>query len=241
MFFLYNLLKSILLAIFIALLIRSFIAEPFNIPSGSMKPTLLVGDFIFVSKWSYGFSKHSLPFSIPLIKNRIFTKIPKRGDVVVFKTPADNRTDYIKRLIGLPGDTVQFIDGSIYLNSNEILRTKVDINLKINCGTEILDVNSYEETLPNGIKYISVYRRNGTILNTNKFIVPKKHYFFMGDNRDCSKDSRFLSSVGYVKSSNLVGKAQIIFFSNDIKKGGFFKFWRWHESFRFNRFFKWIS
>ena len=117
--------KSIGIAVFIALLIRSFIAEPFNIPSGSMKPNLLVGDFIFVSKWSYGYSRHSLPFSIPLIPNKIFSKIPNRGDVVVFKTPQDNRTDYIKRVIGLPGDKIKIVNVEIYLNNNIVARKKM--------------------------------------------------------------------------------------------------------------------
>ena len=117
--------KSVSLAVFIALLIRSFIAEPFNIPSGSMKPNLLVGDFIFVSKWSYGYSKHSLPFSIPIIPKKIFEKKPKRGDVVVFKTPEDNRTDYIKRVIGLPGDKIRIINGQIIINNNKIMRERV--------------------------------------------------------------------------------------------------------------------
>ena len=119
-------LKSIVIAVFIALLIRSFIAEPFNIPSGSMKPNLLVGDFIFVSKWSYGYSRHSLPFSLPLIPNKLFSKMPNRGDVVVFKTPQDNRTDYIKRIIGLPGDKIKIVNGEINLNSNIIFRKNRD-------------------------------------------------------------------------------------------------------------------
>ena len=122
----FNNLKSILLAVFIALLIRSFVAEPFNIPSGSMKPNLLVGDFIFVSKWSYGYSRHSLPFSIPLIYGKIFSKLPKRGDIAVFKTPYDNRTDYIKRIIGLPGDKIKVINGEILINDNLIVRKKIN-------------------------------------------------------------------------------------------------------------------
>ena len=175
-----NNINSILLAIFIALLIRSFIAEPFNIPSGSMKPNLLVGDFIFVSKWSYGYSKHSLPFSFPFIPGKILSKIPNRGDVVVFKTPQDNRTDYIKRVIGLPGDKVQIINKDLYLNGIKIEKKQVETSLNINCGGEILKVDVYEETLPNGTKYLAVYRKDGTMINSDVFIVPNDHYFFEG-------------------------------------------------------------
>jgi signal peptidase I len=233
--------KVIIYAFIIALIIRSFLFQPFYIPSSSMEPNLLVGDRLFVTKFSYGFSRHSLPFSPNFSNSRYFYKMPDRGDVIVFKTPADNRTDYIKRLIGLPGDTLQIIGGNLYLNNKKILRKKVDNLLKINCGDEVLDVDTYEEILPNGKKYISVYRRNGTILETDKFVVPDNHYFFMGDNRDCSKDSRFLGSVGYVSYINLVGKAGIIFFSNDSKKGNFFKFWRWNKNLRSERFFKKIK
>jgi signal peptidase I len=206
-----------------------------------MEPNLLVGDRLFVSKYSYGYSRHSLPFSPNLTNKRYFSKNPERGDVVVFKTPADNRTDYIKRLIGLPGDTLQIIDGDLYLNNQKIQRNKIEITININCGNEILNVNVFEEILPNGKKYIAVYNKEGTMQNTDKFIVPNEHYFFMGDNRDCSKDSRYLSSVGYVTFNNLVGKARLIFFSNDKKKGNFFKFWKWHESIRIARFFNKIQ
>jgi len=233
--------KTIIYALIIAIIIRSFLFQPFYIPSSSMEPNLLVGDRLFVSKYSYGYSRHSLPFSPNLTNKRYFSNNPERGDVVVFKTPADNRTDYIKRLIGLPGDTLQIIDGDLYLNNQKIQRKKIEINININCGDKILNVNAFEEILPNGEKYIAVYNKEGTMQNTDKFIVPNEHYFFMGDNRDCSKDSRYLSSVGYVAFNNLVGKARLIFFSNDKKKGIFFKFWKWHESIRIARFFNKIQ
>ena len=203
-----------------------------------MEPTLLIGDRIFVSKFTYGLSKHSFPFSPPIFNGRFFESIPTQGDLVVFKTPADNRTDYIKRLIGLPGDKIQFLDGEIYINENKILRKKIDSNYKIRCGNFPFNVKAYEETLPNGKKYIAVYNSINTTQNTELFIVPDNHYFFLGDNRDCSKDSRYLTSVGYVKSVNLVGKAQIIFFSNDTISGSIIKFWNWKNSLRLNRFFK---
>ena len=203
-----------------------------------MEPSLLVGDRIFVSKYQYGYSKHSFPFSPKFSNKRFFSKTPKRGDVIVFKTPADNRTDYIKRLIGLPGDVVQIIDGNLLLNNTLIPRNKLEISLNINCGNEILATDVFEETLPNGVKYIAVYRREGTMKNSDIFFVPENHYFFMGDNRDCSKDSRFLSSVGYVNFNNLVGKAQLIFFSNNKKKHSFLKFWKWNKSIRTDRLFK---
>jgi len=228
-------LKTLIYALILALIIRSFLFQPFFIPSSSMEPNLLIGDRLFVSKYSYGYSKHSFPFSPNFANKRFFSKSPLRGDVIVFKTPADNRTDYIKRLIGLPGDEIQIINGDLYLNNEIIKRKKLPINKIINCGNEKLDVVSYEETLPNDKKYISVYKLIGTMINTDKFIVPENHYFFMGDNRDCSKDSRFLGSVGYVNEINLVGKARIIFFSNNLKEGGFFKFWKWNKSIRLNR------
>ena len=233
--------KTLFYALIIALIIRTFLFQPFYIPSSSMEPNLLIGDRLFVSKYTYGYSKHSFPFSPNFSKKRFFSSYPKRGDVVVFKTPADDRTDYIKRLIGLPGDILQFNDGNIFLNGEKIKRKEIKNSNTINCGDSILNVNSYEEILPDGSKYISVYRKEGTMMNSDKFIVPDDHFFLMGDNRDCSKDSRFLSSVGYVKFENLVGKARIIFFSNDKKKGGFLKFWRWNQSIRLNRFFKKIQ
>ena len=239
-FFIDNI-KTIFYALIIAVLIRSIIIQPFYIPSSSMEPNLLVGDRLFVSKYSYGYSKHSFPFSLPLFKGRILLKTPKRGDVIVFKTPADNRTDYIKRLIGLPGDKIKFIDGDLHINNNQVLKTRISKNNNIYCGNNTISVNTFEEKLSNGKKYKSVYRKNNTYLNSDEFIVPKKHYFFLGDNRDCSKDSRFLSSVGYVHEDNLVGKAQLIFFSSDYRVASVLKFWRWPESIRINRFFKKIN
>ena len=230
-------LKTIIYALIIALIIRSFLFQPFYIPSSSMEPNLLVGDRLFVSKYSYGYSRHSLPFSPYLTNKRYLSKNPERGDVVVFKTPVDNRTDYIKRLIGLPGDTLQIINGDLYLNNKKIKRNKIKITININCGNGILNVSAFEEILPNGKSYIAVYNKEGTMQNTDKFIVPDEHFFFMGDNRDCSKDSRFLSSVGYVAFNNLVGRADLIFFSNDKKNGNFFKFWKWNKSIRVDRFF----
>ena len=232
---------QIFYAILAALIIRSFLFEPFSIPSGSMYPNLKVGDYLFVSKFSYGFSRNSLPFSIPLIPGRIFYKEPKRGDIVVFKTPEDNRTDYIKRLIGLPGDTIQFIDGNLYLNNNLIFKTIISKDDTLYCGNSNIKVKTFKEKLANGKSYMASYRKDYTFQNSDKFLVPDKHYFFLGDNRDCSKDSRFLSEVGYVHEDNLVGKAQVMFFSSDSSIGSIFKFWQWNEILRFDRFFKKIN
>jgi len=233
--------KTVIYALIIAIIIRSLFFQPFFIPSSSMEPNLLIGDRLFVSKYTYGYSKHSLPFSPPIVKKRILEKIPKRGDVVVFKTPADNRTDYIKRLIGLPGDKIQFINGDLYINDAKIKQKKLNYFNKINCGGYQFDADLFEETLPNGSTYIAAYKKGENFINTDLYNVPKGYYFFLGDNRDCSKDSRFLSSVGYVKAENLVGKAQVLFFSNDKKKGNILKFWTWKDSIRFDRFFEKIK
>jgi signal peptidase I len=157
---------------------------------------------------------------------------------VVFKTPADNRTDYIKRLIGLPGDSIQFINGHLFINDKKINREKIDDQNEIRCGDYNLITNSFVETLPNGVKHTVVYKKQGTLQNSKKFNVPNSHYFLLGDNRDCSKDSRYLDSVGYVNILNLVGKANIIFFSNDTKKNSLLKFWNLNKSFRFDRLFR---
>ncbi len=233
--------KTLFYALIIAIFIRSIFLQPFYIPSSSMEPNLLVGDRIFVTKYSYGYSKHSFPFSPPIFQGRLLMNEPKRGDVVVFKTPSDNRTDYIKRLIGLPGDKIQFIDSNLFINSSEIIKSKISESDSIYCGKKTIETYSFEELLPSGKKYKSVYFKNFPYQNSDIFVVPNNHYFFLGDNRDCSKDSRFLSSVGYVHEDNLVGKAQFIFFSSDKSKGSIFSFWKWNKSIRLNRFFKKIK
>ena len=230
--------KTLLYALIIAIFIRSILIQPFYIPSSSMESTLLVGDRLFVTKFSYGYSKHSFPFSPAIFDGRIMYKLPKRGDIVVFKTPADNRTDYIKRLIGLPGDIIQFIDGNLYLNGNQILKTIKSKNEILYCGNSKIIVTTFIEKLPGGKIYTASYRNDYSYKNSDKFIVPDEHFFFLGDNRDCSKDSRFLSEVGYVHKDNLVGKAQILFFSSDAKIGSIFKIWQWDKIMRFKRFFK---
>ena len=206
-----------------------------------MEPNLLVGDRLFVTKYSYGYSKHSFPFSPPFFKGRLLESNPKRGDVVVFKTPADNRTDYIKRLIGLPGDQIRFIDSNLFINNSEVLKSRISQNDKIFCGKKTIEVFTFEELLSNGKKHNTVYLKDNSFKDSDTYTVPENHYFFLGDNRDCSKDSRFLTSVGYVHKDNLVGKAQFIFFSSDKSIGSIFSFWKWNRSIRFDRFFKIIN
>ena len=229
---------TIFYALIIAIIIRSFFIQPFYIPSSSMEPGLLVGDRLFVTKYSYGYSRHSFPFSPRIFEGRFLYKNPKRGDVIVFKTPTDNRTDYIKRLIGLPGDMIQFIDGDIYLNDKQVLKSYIKSINNGSCGSKSIEVRTFEEKLPNGKKYLASYLKDYSYQNSDKFKVPKNHFFYLGDNRDCSKDSRFLSSVGYVHKDNIVGKARFIFFSSDYRIGRVFEFWKWHKSFRIKRFFK---
>ena len=234
--------KSICLAVLIALLIRSFIAEPFNIPSGSMKPNLLVGDFLFVSKWSYGYSKHSLPFSLPIIPGKIFSKMPNRGDVVVFKTPQDNRTDYIKRVIGLPGDKIKIIDGQININGNKILRKKINpfFDTSSRYGgstknpTEIDQYKEYFYEMEINVIDLGLHPLD----NTELFVVPSNKFFVMGDNRDDSADSR-AHTFTYVPIENLVGKAQFIFFS--LENSRFYQIWKWPKAIRFDRLMKHIK
>ena len=231
--------KSVSAAVFIALLIRSFVAEPFNIPSGSMKPNLLVGDFIFVSKWSYGFSRHSLPFSIPIIPNKIFSKYPERGDVVVFKTPENNRTDYIKRVIGLPGDKILIKNGNIIINNNLILKKRINDFIDNDNRVSNKRVRQYREYFFDKDIDVLDITDKGIVDNTQLFNVPENHFFVLGDNRDNSQDSRFINTVGYIPINNLVGKAQFIFFS--LENSRFFEIWKWPYSIRGERIFKKIK
>ena len=237
-YIIYDNTKTLAGALIIAILIRSLLFQPFYIPSSSMEPTLLVGDRIFVSKYAYGYSKHSFPFSPNITDERYFSKSPEQGDLVVFKTPADNRTDYIKRLIGMPGDTIQFKDGTILINNKKVLRKKIESKKIIRCGNFLLETNTFIETLPNGIEHTVAYKKKGSLQNTKIFKVPANHYFLLGDNRDCSKDSRYLDSVGYVNNINLVGEAELIFFSNDTNTSSLLKFWNLNKSFRLERLFK---
>lgn len=213
---LWDTVKTLIYAVLIALFIRTFAFEPFNIPSGSMIPSLLVGDYLFVSKYSYGYSRHSLPLSLPLIPGRIFSSQPKRGDVAVFKLPKDNETDYIKRIVGLPGDKIQVRDGRLYLNGELVDRKPLSGYRAKGLFGATATIPRFEETLPNGVKHLIIEKSDrGQLDNTSVYTVPPGHVFGMGDNRDDSLDSRVLSEVGYIPMENLVGRAEFIFFSYD--------------------------
>jgi signal peptidase I len=224
-------------ALIIALVIRTFLFQPFNIPSGSMIPTLLVGDYLFVSKYSYGYTHYSLPFSPPLFPGRILGGEVHRGDVVVFRLPKDDSIDYIKRVVGLPGDRIQVIDGVLNVNGQPVKREHIDDYVTDDDGV-VQRVKQYRETLPNGVTYTTLdLTDNGFYDNTPVYTVPAGDYFMMGDNRDNSTDSRVLSQVGYVPYENIIGKAQIIFFS--IGNGAHaWEVWRWPWTVRWDRLFK---
>ena len=228
-------LRTVLYAIVIATLVRTFLYEPFNIPSGSMKPTLLIGDYLFVSKFSYGYSRYSFPFGFGLYGGRIWFSEPERGDVAVFKLPRDNETDYIKRIVGLPGDSIQVRGGVLYINDEAVTRERREDFINIDPHGNRTRTVQYRETLPNGVSYFVLDRvPNGGLDNTDVYHVPEGHYFAMGDNRDNSLDSRVASSVGYIPVENLVGRAEVLFFSTD-GSADFWEFWRWPFATRFGR------
>jgi signal peptidase I len=226
--------KTIVYAGLIAVGIRTLAYEPFNIPSGSMIPTLLVGDYLFVSKYSYGYSHFSLPFSPDLFAGRIFGRLPKRGDVAVFKYPRDTTTDYIKRIVGLPGDRIQVTQGQLYINGVLVPREPAGEYVTDDDGIHMV-LRRYLETLPNGVKhYILKATDEGEMNNTQEYLVPPDHVFAMGDNRDNSADSRFANGVGYVPIENLVGRAEILFFSVDAEYP-LWEVWEWPFEIRWNR------
>jgi len=227
--------RVVIHALILALLVRIFLFQPFNIQSGSMIPTLLVGDYLFVSKYSYGYSRYSFPFGPNLFSGRIWAKEPERGDVVVFKLPRDNQTDYIKRVIGLPGDEIQMIHGVLHINGEAVKKERVDDFVMRDQSGRERHTARYMETLPNGVTYPVLDLVNeGIGDNTEVYKVPEGHFFMMGDNRDNSTDSRFLSEVGYVPFDNLVGRAQVIFFSID-EDAAFWQIWKWPADVRWSR------
>ena len=231
-------LRTIIYAVLVALVVRTFAYEPFNIPSGSMLPTLLVGDYLFVSKFSFGYSRHSLPLSLPLIPGRVLFRSPERGDVVVFKLPTDNRTDYIKRIIGLPGDEIQVREGRLYINGTIVPRRPHGEFLLAEPGSRSIGIPEFVETLPGGREHLVLeVSDSGTLDNTNVYRVPPGHYFAMGDNRDNSLDSRVPRAVGFIPTENLIGRAEFLFFSVD-GSAHIWEIWKWPWAIRWSRLFQ---
>lgn len=235
--------KTIVYALLIALVIRTFLFQPFNIPSSSMVDTLLIGDYLFVSKYTYGYSKHSFPYSLGPFDGRILEGMPERGDVIVFRKPSDTSVDYIKRLVGLPGDRIQMIGGVLHINGQAVKMERVEDFVEYDDRGNAKRIAKYRETLPNGVAHYVLDRdKNYHSDDTQEFLVPPGHFFMMGDNRDNSSDSREMSAagVGYVPFENLVGRAEIIFFSTD-QSARFWEFWKWPWAVRYERLFQFIE
>ncbi len=235
----WDIIKVVLQALALAILVRIFLYQPFNIPSGSMENTLLVGDYLFVSKYKYGYSQYSFswPLNVVSFSGRVWEGTPERGDIAVFRKPTNLEEDFIKRVIGLPGERVQMKDGVLYINGNAIPKARVEDYEEPASAGNIRRIPRFEETLPNGVKYFVLDRspdRSGD--NTAEYVVPPGHYFMMGDNRDNSSDSRFQGAdeVGYVPLQNFIGRAEIIFFSTD-GSANWWEVWKWPLATRWSR------
>lgn len=228
-------------ALAIVLLVHTILIKPFSIPSASMVPTFLIGDYLFVSKFTYGYSRYSIPLSPNLFSGRILSSQPNRGDVVVFRPPHRTYEDWIKRVIGLPGDNIRMIEGVLHINGKSVILEKIDRYDWFDQFNKAYESELYLETLPNGVQHKmlkSIPFGEGDKDNTREFIVPEGHYFMMGDNRDHSEDSRY-PTVGFIPHENLVGRAEIIFFSTDLptQEGAWWMIWRWPMATRYSRFF----
>ena len=229
----FEFIKTIVIAGALALGFRSLLFEPFNIPSGSMIPTLLVGDYLFVSKYSYGYSRYSFPFGMAPFDGRIFETPPERGDVAVFRQPQNESVAFIKRIVGLPGDRIQVTDGVLRINDVAVNRVRKGFATASD-GYNVIRFAVYQETLPNGKSYLIQERSDDDVLdNTNVFLVPEGHYFMMGDNRDNSRDSR-TTSVGMVPAENLIGRAKRLFFSHN-SSAHLWEIWKWPFAIRYGR------